>query len=56
MGDENKGQNVGPWAFFQGRPSGKARLSYKQALRLWSELVEIRRPKALLMSMQKSAL
>jgi len=49
-------RNVGPWAFFQGRPSGKARLSYKQALRLWSGLVEVRRPKALLISLQKSAL
>jgi hypothetical protein len=55
-GESEKRKNIGPWAFFQGRPLWKARLSYKQALRLWSGWVEIRRPEALLMSLQKSAL
>jgi len=45
MGDEDKRQNVGPWAFFQGRPSGEARLSYKQAVPLRSGFPEMRIPK-----------
>ncbi len=45
MGDNKEGYKVGPWAFFQGRPAGKARLSYKQALRLWSGFSEARMPK-----------
>jgi len=39
-----KRKNEGPWTLFQGRPTGKARLSYKQALRLWSGFLGVRMP------------
>jgi len=47
IGDEEKGKTERPWALFQDTPTGKARLSYKQALRLWSGFVELRMPTAL---------
>ena len=47
IGDKEKGKTERPWALFQETPTGKARLSYKQVLRLWSGFVELRMPTAL---------
>jgi hypothetical protein len=39
IGEKEKGKTERPWGLFQETPTGKARLSYKQALRLWSGFV-----------------
>jgi hypothetical protein len=43
--ESKKRKKGGPWTLFQGRPTGKARLSYKQALRLSSGFLGVRMPK-----------
>jgi hypothetical protein len=48
IGDKEKAKTERPWALFQETPTGKARLSYKQALRLWSGFVELRMPTTLI--------
>jgi hypothetical protein len=47
IGDKERGKTERPWALFQETWTGKARLSYKQALHLWSGFVEFRMPTAL---------